>query len=265
MPMGVDFALTRTVRDTATLLDAAAALSARLPPPGRPYGELVGTDPGRLRIGFTASPWSTVDVDEEVAAVSRDAAGMLDWIGHDVSEVAPGIYQRDVVDALLLAIHAAGKALLLAPRRPDTRLLEAVSRSIVSETGSIADTDLDSWVQAQRRVTGSVEDVFDRIDVLVTPVTAELPLPHRTLDYDDPRWTARTWLERILEFGPFTAAFNVSGHPAISLPLGQSRSGMPIGVQLVAGMGREDSLLQVAAQLEQAMPWADREPPIFAG
>ncbi|WP_205245047.1 amidase [Diaminobutyricibacter tongyongensis] len=264
MPMGVDFALTRTVRDTAALLDAVAAPSG-LPRPVRPYGELAQIDPGRLRIGFTTLAGSTVDVDEEVAAVARGAAEMLDWIGHDVSEVATGFDQRDVVDALLLAIHAAGKALLLAPRRPDTRLLEAVSRSIVSETASMTDADLDSWVRAQRRVTGSVEDVFDRIDVLVTPVTAELPLAHRTLDYDDPRWTARTWLERILEFGPFTAASNVSGHPAISLPLGQSRSGMPIGVQLVAGMGREDSLLQVAAQLEQAMPWADREPPIFAG
>jgi amidase len=99
----------------------------------------------------------------------------------------------------------------------------------------------------------------------MTPVTAGVPLEHGTLDYDDPRWTARTWLERILEYGPFAAAFNVSGHPAISLPLGQSRSGLPIGVQLVAGIGREDLLLQVAAQLEQALPWADRQPPIFAG
>ena len=107
--------------------------------------------------------------------------------------------------------------------------------------------------------------MFATADLLVTPVTAELPLLHGTLDYDDPRWTARTWLERILEYGPFTAAFNVSGHPAISLPLGQSRSGLPIGVQLAAALGREDLLLQVAAQLEQAMPWVERQPPIFAG
>ncbi len=265
MPMGVDFALSRTVRDTAVLLDAVAAPSGRLAPPTRTYGALVQVDPGRLRIGFTPHAWSSVVVEDEIVGVTMNAAGMLDWIGHDVSEAAPRIDQSDVVDALLLAIHAAGRALLLAPRPPDIRLLEAVSRSIVVETATVTDADLEASVQAQRRVTAAVERVFDRLDILVTPVTAELPLAHGTLDYDDPRWTARTWLERILEYGPFTAAFNVSGHPAISLPLGQSRSGLPVGVQLVAGLGREDYLLQVAAQLEQAMPWADRQPPIFAG
>jgi amidase len=190
---------------------------------------------------------------------------MLGWIGHDIWEYAPDIDQGEVVDALLLAVHAAGRAMLLAPRRPDTRLLEAVSRSIVAETATMTGADLEWSLRAQRRVTAAVDDMFERLDILVTPVTAELPLAHGTLDYDDPRWSARTWLERILEYGPFTAAFNVSGHPAISLPVGQSRSGLPIGVQLVAGTGREDLLLQVAAQLEQAMPWADRLPPIFAG
>ena len=222
-------------------------------------------DPGRLRIGFTLRAWSPVVVEDEIAAVAGNAAGMLDWIGHDVSEVAPGIDQNDVVDALLLAIHAAGRASLLAPRPPDVRQLEAVSRSIVAETATMTDADLEAYAQAQRRVTAAADRVFGSLDILVTPVTAGLPLAHGTLDYDDSRWRARTWLERILEYGPFTAAFNVSGHPAISLPLGQSRSGLPIGVQLVAGLGREDLLLQVAAQLEQAMPWADRQPPIFAG
>lgn len=74
----------------------------------------------------------------------------------------------------------------------------------------------------------------------------------------------RSWLRRIFEYGPFTAPFNVSGHPAISLPLGESREGLPIGVQLVAPLGREDLLIRVSAQLEQAMPWNARQPPIFA-
>jgi amidase len=263
--MGVDFALTRTVRDTAALLDAVGTQSGGLPLPRRPYGELVKVDPGVLRIGFTTRAWSSVEIAGDIADVARTVAGMLGWIGHDIWEYAPDIDQGEVVDALLLAVHAAGRAMLLAPRRPDTRLLEAVSRSIVAETATMTGADLEWSLRAQRRVTAAVDDMFERLDILVTPVTAELPLAHGTLDYDDPRWSARTWLERILEYGPFTAAFNVSGHPAISLPVGQSRSGLPIGVQLVAGTGREDLLLQVAAQLEQAMPWADRLPPIFAG
>ncbi|GAA2942726.1 hypothetical protein GCM10010446_30020 [Streptomyces enissocaesilis] len=75
----------------------------------------------------------------------------------------------------------------------------------------------------------------------------------------------RSWLSRIFTHGPFTATFNVSGNPAVSLPLGQSVEGLPIGVQLVAAHGREDLLLQVAAQLEQAVPWKDRQPPAYIG
>jgi amidase len=85
------------------------------------------------------------------------------------------------------------------------------------------------------------------------------------LDYDDESHSAESWLERLFEYGPFTAAFNVSGHPAISLPLAASREGLPIGVQLVAARGREDVLLRVAGQLEQAMPWSGRQPLIHAG
>ncbi len=264
LPMGVDFALTRTVRDTAVLLDAVATSEA-IASPDRPYAQLVAVDPGRLRIGFATKSWADVDVDAEIAAVTRGVADTLDWIGHDVTETMPAIDQREVVDALFLAIHAAGRALLLAPRRPDTRLLEAVSRSIVAETAVMTEEDLDRFALGQRQVTAAVERSLEGLELLVMPVTARLPLPHGTLDYDDQQWTVRTWIERILEYGPFTAAFNVSGHPAISLPLGQSRSGMPIGVQLVARIGREDLLLHVAAQLEQAMPWAGRQPPIFAG
>jgi amidase len=86
-----------------------------------------------------------------------------------------------------------------------------------------------------------------------------------TLDYHNPDHSARSWLRRILEYGPFTAPFNVSGHPAVGLPLGHSREGLPVGVQLVAGYRREDLLPRVASQLEQAVPWHDRQPPISAG
>jgi amidase len=264
-PMGVDFALSRTVRDSAVLLDAVATSPTSLAAPAAPYGELIRRDPGRLRIGFTTESWSRAEVGSEIAAATRGTADTLAWIGHDVSEVAPAIEQGDVIAAELLAVHAAGRALLTAPRPPDVRKLEAVSRTIVAESAAMTDADLDGFADAQRRVTAAVERMFQPLDVLVTPVTTALPLAHGTLDYDDPQWTARSWLERILDYGPFTAAFNVSGHPAVSLPLGESLSGLPIGVQLVAPLGREDLLLQVAAQLEQAMPWASRQPPIFAG
>jgi amidase len=128
--------------------------------------------------------------------------------------------------------------------------------------------DLMAAIDAQHRVTRPIGLFFAEHDLLVTPTLAQLPAPHGTLDSDDPAYdepaaTARTWLRRIFEYGPFTAAFNVSGNPAVSLPLGQSREGLPIGVQIVAAHGREDLLLAVAAQLEQAVPWKDRRPSVF--
>jgi len=86
-----------------------------------------------------------------------------------------------------------------------------------------------------------------------------------TTDFDRVGSSVRDWLRRITGLGPFTAPFNVSGHPAVSLPLGESAAGLPIGVQLVAARGAEGLLLGVAAQLEQAMPWRDRRPSIWAG
>jgi amidase len=136
---------------------------------------------------------------------------------------------------------------------------------VVAETEAASALDLLAAVDAQHRVTRPVGLFLSRYDLLVTPTLAQLPAPHGTLDYDNPEHTARSWLRRIFEYGPFTAAFNISGHPAISLPIGQSREGLPIGVQLVAGYGREDLLVQVAAQLEAAVPWHTRVPPFFVG
>src|SRR6185437_1672088 len=101
-----------------------------------------------------------------------------------VTDVEPGIEQGDVIDALLLAIHAAGRDLLLAPRRPDARLLESVSRAVIEESRRMTDAELEASAHAQHRVTGAVSQLFDGIDVLMTPVTAGLPLEHGTLDYD---------------------------------------------------------------------------------
>jgi len=162
----------------------------------------------------------------------------------------------------MLSVYAAGSAVNSAPRQPDVALLEAVSRRVLAESRAATARDLAAAEHAGATVTRRVDDYFARYDLLVTPTLAELTPRHGRLDYDDERHTVRSWLGAMFELGPFTAAFNVSGHPAISLPLGESREGLPIGVQIVAARGRDDLLLRVAATLEQAMPWRDREPPI---
>jgi amidase len=106
---------------------------------------------------------------------------------------------------------------------------------------------------------------FTRYDLLITPTLGQLPAPHGTLRYDNPEHTVTSWVRSVFDYGPFTAVFNIAGQPAISLPLGHSASGLPIGVQLVTGYGKEDLLLRIAGQLERVAPWKDRVPPFFAG
>ena len=282
----VEFALSRTVRDTAHLLDAVCSPPSgappagdkyALPPPARPYAEEVragaaggaasgadsGAESGRLRVALTTAAWSGVPVDPQVAEVAVNTGTVLELLGHTVVEASPAVDPDAVVEAAMLAAVATGAAVLRAPRRPDPALLEAVSRRVLAETESFTALDVMAALDAQHRVTRPIGLFLGRYDLLLTPTIGQLPAPHGTLDYDNPDHTVRSWLRRIFEYGPFTSPFNISGNPAISLPLGHSREGLPIGVQLVAATGREDLLLRVAAQLEQAVPWRHRHPPEY--
>jgi amidase len=258
-PLGVDFVLARSVRDARLLLhltrsagaDAGGA-SVAVRPPAR-----------RLRIAVTTDAWSGVPVSAEVSSATEAVAGMLEWIGHTVERGTPRLTAHDIADATLLGLMSAGRAILAAPAHPRPVLLESASRAILHDAASFGGERAERSITAQQTITATVDRFWDDRDVLVTPTLAQLPLPHGALDYNAPGVTTRGWLERMLAFGPFTAPFNVSGDPAISLPLGQSASGLPIGVQLVAGKGGETLLLDLAAELEQALPWSSRLPPFW--
>jgi len=181
-----------------------------------------------LRVGIATASWSHGTVDGQVVAATEAVGRMLEWAGHAVSVASPRVDHPTVVEAAMRSVYAAADA-------------------------------------AAHALTREIDDYFERFDLLVTPTIAEVPARHGRLDYDDARHTVRSWFDAMFEFGPFTAPFNVSGHPAISLPLGESREGLPIGVQLVAARGRDDLLLGLAAELEIALPWRDREPSIFVG
>jgi len=268
-----EFALTRTVRDAASLLDAvhgpAHGGAFRVPPPVRAYAEevrLAGqSGGGGLRVAVTARAWSGVPVDPEVAAVTGRAAAVLAALGHHVEEASPPLCWDDVVHACVVETVGAAAPFLLAPRQPPADRLEAVSRRVLLAAREHDAVDLVAGLDAAGRVSLDVDRFFADHDLLVTPTLAQLPLLHGTLRYDDPGHTVESWLREIFAFGPFTSVVNVTGQPAISLPLGHSTSGLPIGVQIIAAHGREDLLLRVAATLEQAMPWHDRRPGLSVG
>jgi amidase len=267
--MSYAFGLTRTVRDAACLLDAVEGPGVgdkyTAPLPSRPYAAELAADPGRLRVALTTKSWSGSEVDAEVVAATVEVARVLEGMGHVVSEASPAFDWDDVMRVTRTELVAAAAPFLSAPRQPPRELLEAVSWQVLEEAKATSALQLIAGFDVQNRVTRTVGSFFTQHDLLITPTLGRLPAPHGTLRYNDPDHTVDSWLHALFDYGPFTMVFNVTGEPAISLPLGHSDAGLPIGVQLVAPTGREDVLFRVAAQLERAMPWKHRTPPVFAG
>ena len=270
--------VSRSVRDTALMLETVHGPVLGdpywAPPPARPYTEELDTEPAGLRIGLTTSSGGVIEADEATSAAARDAAGLLEELGHHVEESsfadsAFGEGAIDIQDSFLTR-WAAGQAMIL-----DTLSL-ALQRPIGED-----DVEPLTWALAQigrERSAGryladvAVHQAISRLvhgwfasgfDLILSPTMAQPPQPIGT--WDDSGERPMDAFDRSLPQGAFTALFNVTGQPAISLPLHSGENGLPIGVQLVAPYGREDLLIRIAAQLERARPWADRTPDVFAG
>ncbi len=251
--------LTRTVRDSAAILDCTAGAMPgdpyTAPPPSRPFAEEVGADPGRLRIGWrTAMPGGDAPGADCVLAVER-AVATLDALGHTVeqtpfpaldtiSPTAAGIFATVIARDLDRWGERLGITIGAGDVEPTTWFAAEAGRSL-SSPSFIALVEL-----VQRWTREAAAWWADGNDVLVTPTMPMVP-PDLGSGLS-------------LDLGPFTMPWNFAGQPAISLPLHVSEGRLPVGVQLIGAYGREDILLRVAAQLEEAMPWADRRPTIGA-
>ena len=271
-----ELAVTRSVRDTAAVLDAVAGPAPgdpyAAPPPARPYADEVGAPPGRLRIGLqTAAPGGGVVTHPDCVAATEAAGRLLESCGHDVEPTQVAALDDPVLTEKFVLIWAAGVAFDIHHLWPD-RLDRAITADDVepltwalAEFGRAA-TAADflaarDWIQGcARRVAAWYDEGWD---LLLTPTLAEPPPRLGEFDAlpDDPM----NGLLRAASLVPFTPPFNATGQPAISLPLHWNDDGLPIGVQLVAPYGREDLLIRVAAQLEEASPWAARRPPVRVG
>jgi amidase len=267
--MNTEGVLTRTVRDTAGLLDAIAERSSSgpwpAPPLPAPLVDDVGADPGRLRVGLCERAFNGVDVDGDCAAAATDAARLLEQLGHDVEEDAPAtLFEPELLAGAraLLATHAAAELDAWSARLGRTLAeadVEPLTWQMVEQGRAVSGAAVLALLERQHELAARASSWWrspagDGYDVLVTPATAEPgpPLGAYKQGYTPGR------------AGAFTRVFNVTGQPALSLPLGWPDDGMPRGVQLVAAYGREDVLVRLAAQLEAAAPWAHRRPSISA-
>ena len=264
----VGHAVTRSVRDSAALLDATSGPDVGdpywAPPPARPFADEVGRDPGRLRIALCTRPWNGQPVDPECAEAARAAARLCERLGHHVEEASPavdaaalGAATRIVVGAnvrFALEARAAALGRELAPSDVE-RITWA--RALDGHTARAA--DYARSIVAIHRAGRSVARFFTGPDVLLTPTMCRPPHALGVLDLDttdDAAFTAA-----LLGAIGFTSLFNSSGNPAMSVPLAWSAGGLPLGVQFVGRFGDEATLFRLAGQLELAEAWAARRPP----
>jgi len=267
--------VSRTVRDSAALLDATQGYMPgdpyAAPEPERPYLSEVGRAPGRLRIGLMdRSPgWAPQPLHADCAAAVRDAAKLLESLGHTVEPRHPAAIDDPQAPKTLYHIIIAQTAGLLAivegmigrPIRPDE--LEVWTWALWQEGKKIAALDFLSAVEWRNVISRSFGEFYSSgFDLLLTPTLGAPPLPLGSLTPESSAPLA-TW-DKLLAFIPFTPIQNMTGEPAISLPLYWNAAKLPIGVQLVAPWGREDVLYRIAGQLEQARPWRERKPPVHA-
>jgi len=264
----IDGVVTRSVRDSATCLDGISGPEPGdpycAPPPARPFAAEVGADPGQLKIGI-APP--VAGVHEECKAAVDASATLLESLGHRVEVSSPAALEEERLLEEFVAVLAASTA------ADFNTLAQAVGRSVTAE-----DVEPDNWTFAEMGRAVSAADYLaslqwlhswqrrlaswwadDGFDILVTPVIATPPPKIGYLS--DPELGG----SRVREVLLFTAQFNVSGQPAVSLPLHQSADGLPVGVQFVGPSNDEAMLIRLAAQLEQAAPWESLTPPNWAG
>jgi amidase len=266
-----DGVLTRTVAETAELLDVLSGYEVGdatwAPPPAEPFANAAKRDPGRLRIGFTTKAAVDAPLDPICEQAVRDTAQLLTELGHQVDEVAAPWGDDDLLHVftavfgtpITLGIYFGG---LVTGREPSPELVEPLSWTMWE--GIHQRTALD-YLLARTQLTAlsrGIIALWESYDVILTPGLAERPVPIGEIDAcsDDP-WED---FRRSGQFTPYTAIFNVTGQPAISVPLFHGDDGLPTSVQLAGRPAGEAALLSLTAQLEAARPWAGRRPELAA-
>jgi amidase len=265
--LGTDGVLTRTVADTALLLDVLSGYEAGdatwAPRPGEPFTTSMQRKPGPLKIAMSLDNPLGVDCDPEVVHGLHDAAALLRELGHEVEEASPPQPGADTLETFISVFGpqvalGIGYGERLAGRPPDEDEIEPVSRAVWNLARTLPATGYLTALAQLQILARTTIAFFADFDVLLTPVLASRPLSIGELDGcgEDPEGDLR----RSGTFAPYTPLWNVTGQPAVAVPIGVGEDGLSTSVQLVGHPLAEDTLLQLGAQIEAARPWAGRLP-----
>jgi amidase/6-aminohexanoate-cyclic-dimer hydrolase len=259
-----------SVRDSAVMLDAlnGPEISSpyRAPPPERPFAQEVGRDPGRLRIAFTDKSSYGDAIDPEIAAAVRDVASLLTKLGHDVEERAP-VLAGDP-GPTIGTIIGANTALTLRlteqrfSREMTERDFEVLTLAMAHNAQKQTATDYVSAQLDAFKIARGLAEFHETCDVFLSPTLCTPPV--RIGELNTMAGDLSDIAPALRRYMPGTAMFNISGQPAMSVPLAWNSAGLPLGMMFAARFGDEAMLLRLAAQLEQARPWKDRLPPVCA-
>ena len=267
--LATEHAVSLSVRDSAALLDATCGTGAgdpySAPAPAAPYSSEAATKPGKLSIAWTAAAPNGAPVESDSLRALSETVNVCRELGHTVEERNPEIEGAAVVPTFLtliaantvvnLASHPSGRP----AREEDVERITWLTKQMGEK---VTGADYVRATQTAHRLGRQMAAFHSEWDVLLTPGLATLPAKLGWIDMMmndvDEYW------RRVFAFSPFTVWFNITGQPAMMLPLGQSADGLPVAVQLVARYGDEATLFRLAAQLESARPWFDRKPSITA-
>jgi amidase len=284
----VEHVLTRSVRDSAAMLDAVAGPDVGAPyfapPPARPFIEEVRTPPGRLRIAFTTEPQLGTTIHPDCAKAVVDAARLLESLGHDVVEDTYDVDREAFNTAFLtvVCVEMAAEldmAALMLKREVRRTDVEAPTWALTLMGRSISGPEYSNAVRYLQQVSRHIGQFFERYQVHVSSVVAGPPFPHGALQPPASEKTAMTVLgalrasrvmkamgalERaagtVFEWMSFTPIANATGQPAMSVPLSWNGGGLPIGVHFTGRYADEATLFRLAAELEIAAPWREKRP-----
>ncbi|MFH1931624.1 MAG: amidase [Pseudomonadota bacterium] len=275
-PLGPDFgdilsglvaehAVTRSVRDSAALLDATSGPDIGdpywAPPPERPFVEEIGAKPEKLRIAFTKKTADGSEIHPDCVKAVEDAAGLCADLGHEVEEASPVLNSNQITRSFTV-LWAAGNASTLKALGASKEQVEPLSWALYEMGCGFQAPDYLLAVQIIQNIARVVARFFVEYDIWLTPTLGEPPVPLGTFDSteEDPLAGFR----RSVKYVPFTPIANVTGQPAMSVPLFWNDEGLPVGSHFIGRFGDEATLFRLAAQLEEARPWADRRPPVSA-
>lgn len=267
--IAIEFAVSKTVRDTAALLDAVSGPDVGCygwaEPPAKPFSEQMKERPKKLKIALMTEPLTNVPMDPEYKQALLETAKLCEALGHEVVEAAPTID----VEALSLATlriwtanihHMINGVAGMLQRKPSPDNLESGIWACYEFGKQISASELLEAIDINAMTSRVMGQFLTQYDMVLSPVAAQKPLPLGVLNCNKNGLTAEEWTNQIFTYAPFTNLYNATGQPAISLPLGWSSDGLPLGMQFAGGFAKEGELLSLAAQLEEAKPWKNKRP-----